>query len=98
MVTTEAGEALAHHARLNIDLRERTSAEIVKMIGAGLAEAGAGPHVTSLDPPASLMRWLTAHVRRACRYGSIFSGAFLLVATCWTGEDLGVVCVMGERG
>lgn len=90
VVTTEAGEALAHHARLilrqhsllqgelrdfgsgtrgtlllyantaaltgllpqklapwlaqrpglNIDLRERTSAEIVKMIDAGLAEAG----------------------------------------------------------
>lgn len=90
VVTTEAGEALAHHARLilrqhsllqgelrdfgagtrgtlllyantaalngllpqklapwlaqrpglKIDLRERTSAEIVKMIGAGLAEAG----------------------------------------------------------
>ncbi|HEY6774348.1 MAG TPA: LysR family transcriptional regulator [Oxalicibacterium sp.] len=31
---------LAQHPRLNIDLRERTSAEIVKMIGAGLAEAG----------------------------------------------------------
>ncbi|AMB86825.1 LysR family transcriptional regulator [Pseudomonas agarici] len=31
---------LAQRPRLDIDLRERTSAEIVKMIGAGLAEAG----------------------------------------------------------
>ena len=31
---------LAQRPRLNIDLRERTSAEIVKMIRAGLAEAG----------------------------------------------------------
>jgi DNA-binding transcriptional LysR family regulator len=31
---------LAQRPRLNVDLRERTSAEIVKMIGAGLAEAG----------------------------------------------------------
>lgn len=31
---------LAQRPRLNIDLRERTSAEIVKMIGSGLAEAG----------------------------------------------------------
>ncbi|MFC0402133.1 LysR family transcriptional regulator [Paraburkholderia rhizosphaerae] len=31
---------LAQRPRLSIDLRERTSAEIVKMIGAGLAEAG----------------------------------------------------------
>lgn len=31
---------LAQRPRLSIDLRERTSAEIVKLIGAGLAEAG----------------------------------------------------------
>jgi len=31
---------LARRPRLHLDLRERTSAEIVKMIGAGLAEAG----------------------------------------------------------
>ncbi len=31
---------MAQHPRLNIDLRERTSAEIVKLIDAGLAEAG----------------------------------------------------------
>lgn len=31
---------LAQRPRLNLDLRERTSVEIVKMIGAGLAEAG----------------------------------------------------------
>jgi DNA-binding transcriptional LysR family regulator len=107
VVTTEAGEALAHHARLilkqhsllqvelrdfgagargtlllcantaaltsllpqrlapwlaqrphlNIDLRERTSAEIVKMIDAGLAEAGVvsdavNPSVLTLQPVA----------------------------------------------
>ncbi len=31
---------LAQRPRVNLDLRERTSTEIVKMIGAGLAEAG----------------------------------------------------------
>ena len=40
---------LAQRPRLNIDLRERTSSEIVKMIGAGLAEAG----VVSDAVPAS---------------------------------------------
>jgi len=34
------GPWLAQRPRLSIDLRERTSAEIVKLIGAGLAEAG----------------------------------------------------------
>ena len=55
-------------------------------------------YVANLDPPASLMRWLTAHARQARRYGSICSGAFLLAAACWTGEDLGVAHLMGERG
>jgi len=31
---------LARHPRMNLDLRERTSAEIVKMVRAGLADAG----------------------------------------------------------
>ncbi|CAB3756480.1 hypothetical protein LMG29739_02458 [Paraburkholderia solisilvae] len=108
MVTTEAGEALAHHARLilrqhsllqgelrdfgagargtlllyantaalmgllpqklapwlaqrrrlNIDLRERSSTEIVRIIGAGLAEAGVvsdavNPTGLTLQPVAS---------------------------------------------
>ncbi|MEA2541847.1 MAG: hypothetical protein QOH35_3213 [Acidobacteriaceae bacterium] len=49
---------LAQRPRLNIDLRERTSAEIVKMIVAGLAEAGVvsdavNPKGLTIHPVAS---------------------------------------------
>ncbi|WP_233838814.1 LysR family transcriptional regulator [Paraburkholderia sp. ZP32-5] len=49
---------LAQRPRLNIDLRERTSAEIVKMIRAGLAEAGVvsdavNPTDLTIQPVAS---------------------------------------------
>jgi len=49
---------LAQRPRLNIDLRERTSTEIVKMIGAGLAEAGVvsdavNPTGLTIQPVAS---------------------------------------------
>ncbi|MFP3555478.1 LysR family transcriptional regulator [Paraburkholderia sp. SIMBA_049] len=43
---------LAQRPRLNIDLRERTSAEIVKMIDAGLAEAGVVSD--AVTPPTGL--------------------------------------------
>ncbi|QYD73726.1 LysR family transcriptional regulator [Paraburkholderia edwinii] len=49
---------LAQRPRLNIDLRERTSAEIVKLINAGLAEAGVvsdavNPTGLTIQPVAS---------------------------------------------
>jgi DNA-binding transcriptional LysR family regulator len=49
---------LAERPRLNLDLRERTSGEIVKMIGAGLAEAGVisdaiNPTGLTIQPVAS---------------------------------------------
>lgn len=43
---------LAQRPRVNLDLRERTSTEIVKMIGAGLAEAGV---VSDAIDPAGLV-------------------------------------------
>jgi transcriptional regulator GlxA family with amidase domain len=42
-----------------------------------LLVAGA-PHAAELDPTEPLRRWLTTHAKRARRYGSICSGAFLL--------------------
>lgn len=44
-----------------------------------LLVAGA-PHAASMAPPAALLRWLPEQARRARRYGSICSGAFLLAA------------------
>lgn len=44
-----------------------------------LLVAGA-PHAAELIPPAALLRWLPEQARRARRYGSICSGAFLLAA------------------
>ncbi|WP_114238221.1 GlxA family transcriptional regulator [Dyella sp. C9] len=45
-----------------------------------LLVAGA-PHVAEQDPPKALTRWLLQQARRARRYGSICSGAFLLAET-----------------
>jgi len=44
-----------------------------------LLVAGA-PHAADFAPPAALLRWLSEQARRARRYGSICSGAFLLAA------------------
>lgn len=56
----------------DITIREETDAAIHTLLVAG------APHAPDLDPSSALRRWLTERARRARRYGSICSGAFLL--------------------
>lgn len=56
----------------DVSIRDTPETAIQTLLVAG------APHVPELDPPPALRRWLAERAKRARRYGSICSGAFLL--------------------